>query len=180
MQNYFPASYFPPTYFGLAGVDPGAPPPVAVGHDWDIMEDIQTRLEATGQFDGVHLTGPPTYQQVAASEDVTAWLQLVDWDEDDSRDDLDNVEVTRRVHWTLTIAVRFAEGERRDRELSRLTSVAQNALNGKSLAGITLPGLTRLRRGRFDEPNTPERRTIITGEFLYLIEGFGGHDAADA
>jgi hypothetical protein len=90
-----------------------------------------------------------------------------------------DVSIPRAVAWTLTLFVRQSDPESRDREADRLANVAQNVLDGQSLAGITLPGLTKIRRGRWERSPAPERRLVLMGEFTYLVNAFDGHDTTE-
>lgn len=147
--------------------------------DWDVLSDIRDRLIATGAFDGVHLSGLPAEYGRSAGEARMAVCTLSAWDDTDDWDDTEDVSIPRAVAWTLTLFVRQSDPESRDREADRLANVAQNVLDGRSLAGVTLPGLTKIRRGRWERSPAPERRLVLMGEFTYLVNAFDGHDTTE-
>ncbi|MCA1684595.1 MAG: hypothetical protein LC745_01135, partial [Planctomycetia bacterium] len=96
------------------------------------------------------------------------------WDE---LDDADPVQLVRRASYTLTLVARDEDPAARYDTFDRLTSVAQNAIDGKDLGGGCLPSLTLLRRGRFDPGSRhPEQGVILHGEFTSLIPSLTGHD----
>jgi hypothetical protein len=173
---YFPPAYFAPAYFP----EEIAPSILTTGlRDWDVLSDIRDRLIATGAFDGVHLSGLPAEYGRSAGETRMAVCTLSGWDDADDWDDAEDVSIPRAVAWTLTLFVRQSDPESRDREADRLANVAQNVLDGQSLAGITLPGLTKIRRGRWERSPAPERRLVLMGEFTYLVNAFDGHDTTE-
>lgn len=143
-------------------------PFVEAERDWGVLEDIRSRLEATYAFQGVFLSQPIGEGDSAV---VGPWkFDEIDHDED---------EQYRHVQWQLTITVRNADAALRDREIDRLYNVAANVLDGQSLGGICLPGLTKLRRGEWQKPDPPSRQLVCTGEFVYLIEGDDGHGTTE-
>ena len=117
----------------------------------------------------------PEVRGQAAGDRLAAVVALSDWEEEDESDDPTEVQVTRKVRWTLTLIARDEEPEERERLLSGLLVASQNALNGQSLAGITIPEWSKLRRGRLETASSPEQRMTVMGEFTYWIDGFSGH-----
>lgn len=148
------------------------------GRDWDVLESARDLLATTQQFDNVYLTSFDD-RSISTSDGYSAVVQPLDGDEVDTRDDGDETEQTSHSRWTLTLVGRADDPEVRDRELDRLQSVAQNALDGVSLAGLTIPGLTKLRRGKWEKPKPPERRITLTGEYSYWLDDWSAHDIND-
>src|SRR5262249_32127633 len=94
-------------------------------------------------------------------------------------DDAGSDGLVRHVTYTLTLVVRDEDATARFQGLDRLTSVAQDAIDGSDLGGVCLSALTRLRSGRHDPASPhPEGRSAITGTFAYLIPSPSGHDAS--
>lgn len=146
--------------------------------DEAIFADIRTRIEATGQFLAVYLEMPI----VPADDTPVAYVE--DPDDWEDIDDADPTIVLHKGRFRVTIAV-HEDMVRGDVELSaypttqRLQQVVKNALNGQSLAGITLPDLTIVRRGKVPPKRTgPVRTIIMEGEFAYIVEGYS--DIIDA
>ena len=173
--RYFAPTFYSPYYFpSLVGGAGSAGTGVSPFRDSHAYGAIAAALTATGAFADVAFG--TTLERRAAGADRTpaavitpdAWAEL---------DDVDPVEIVRRVFFTLTLVVRDEDPVARFDALDRLTSVAQNAIDGSDLGGATLPALTLLRRGRFDPGSRhPEQGVILHGEFTFLIPSLTGHD----
>lgn len=142
-----------------------------------MIESIRAVLTATGAFDAVRVSAPPEDWGQSAGALRLAVVEPVGWSEIDERDDPSAVQSDRELSWNVTIHVRDEDPLIRDRECDRLASVVQNALSGVSLAGLTLPGLTRCGgRGRWLRAEPPERRLVVSGLATYFVDGFDGHN----
>ena len=94
-------------------------------------------------------------------------------------DETDPCLLIRRVVYQLSLLVRDEDSSRRIEQLDRLSSVAQNTLDGSDLNGGCLPALTKLRQGKFDQGlRHPEQRVVLDGEFTYLVPSYTGHDTS--
>jgi hypothetical protein len=172
--SFFSQYYFPPLVDQAGGTGGAAISPYRDGNAFDA---IIAALVNTGEFAAAVFGTTP--DRMAAGSDVTplavitpeAWVEL---------DDVDPVVIVRQVDFSLTIVVRGEEPTARYGHLDRLSCVAINAVDGLDLGGACLPGLTRIRRGRY-EFNTkhPEQRLLLTGEFSYLIPSLTGHNTSD-
>ena len=174
---YFSRSYFSPTYFS-ATIGTANVPAVPAGYrDRDAFEAIAAALAATGQFADV-VFGTPIDDLAASADQIPmAIITPNEWEE---VDDVDPIVSVRKVSYTLTLATRDENPQTRFEQLDRLTSIAQNALDGTNLNGGCMPAMTRLRRGRFEtKPRHPEQRVILSGEFSYLISTYSNHDTTD-
>ena len=147
--------------------------------DFSILNDARDRLAALGVFDGVYRSALPEDKGQSSGDKLAAVVAPGDWDEVDERNDEETVQSTRRVRWALTLIARDDDPELREAALDDLLSASQNALDGVSLAGVTIPDWTRLRRGRYEPSQSPEQRMTVVGEFAYWVEGFDGHDGED-
>jgi hypothetical protein len=145
------------------------------GRDRDILEAAHDLLAATGEFDGVYLTGLPEEKGRPSGHRNACALAVLDWDDTSFAEDQSQTAITRKVRWAVTLMARREDPDARDRELDRLAQVAMNTLDGVSLAGLTFPAQTKLKKGRYEKPAPPERRLTVTGEFAYLVTGYGGH-----
>jgi hypothetical protein len=143
--------------------------------DADVIDDVIARLEATAAFGGVFWGEPPERHGRSAELTTMAVVEPDAWVETDEFDDQADYQSVPRVTFTLTLFARNPDPETRDRLLDRLSTVARNAINETSLAGITIPGLTILRRGKYRPATNPERQMTIVGEYAYFVDGPSGH-----
>src|SRR5690348_1380565 len=141
-----PALYFAPTYF-TSFFFPTlvvASQPAPLGYrDRDALAAVVAALDGTGEFADVLLGSAIEQTSVGADRVPFAFITPQEWTD---IDDVDPPVNLRQVLFTLTLVVRDDDPNRRFHILDRLTSVAQNALDGKDLAGGCLPDLTKLRR----------------------------------
>ena len=151
----------------------------AVLSSLDILDDVKARLWATGAFDAVYRGASPEVRGRAASDRLAAIVAATSWEQTDLSDDETMVQSTRNVRWQLTLIVRDDDPETREKTLNSLLVTAQNTLDGQSLGGVTIPAWTRLKSGVYQPATPPEQRMVVTGEFAYWLEGFGGNTAYD-
>ncbi|WP_422932040.1 hypothetical protein [Singulisphaera sp. PoT] len=174
-----PATGYQPAEHGeLGGIDPGnvENPQATSGRDWLILEDIARRLDQTGEFSGVHLTGPPEAKGSSSGEAKSAYLELDSWEEVDESDDEYDVQNTVRARFRLTLAARENDAETRDRELDRLLGVAKNAINGRPLLDrFVILDWSKLLSGKWEPATPPERRMAVIGQFAYFVDGDDKH-----
>lgn len=145
-----------------------------MNRDLDILDDVANRLLATDAFSQV-FQSHPVKDAESAESGPTVWVQPLDWDEIDHTEDADGTEVTHHAHWQLTIAVQDEDPRERDRLLEQYANIALNALDGQALADLTIPGLTLVRKAKWEDPNPPERRLTLLGEFVYFVPTFDSH-----
>lgn len=167
--SYFAPSYWAPSYWA------GSSRPVPTIRDWDILDDIVARLKACGAFDGVHASDLPETRGRGADRKALAIVAPDSWDESEGWDDPDEPQWLRKVDWTLTVIARAEDPRSRDRHADRLLQAACVALDFKCLAGVTLPGLTKITAGRYLPAVPPTRAIRASGTFAYLIDGPDGH-----
>jgi hypothetical protein len=156
------------------------PQPAHGYRDWYVLEAIRDLLQETRQFDDVYLSELPEARGRGAGELKVAVLEPNDWEELDESDDPDDVQDTVRMRFKLTIIVRAEDPELRDREVDRLVNICKNTIDGQPIVlGQTIPGWTKLRRGKWDPAKAPERRQTITGETAYWVDGETEHDETE-
>jgi hypothetical protein len=176
-SSYFSKAYFSPNYFSSTMSAQGVPTAPTGYRDRDAFEAIKTVLSATGEFAAVVFGTPADDLAAGADQIPMAIITPNEWEE---VDDVDPIVGVRHVSYTLTLATRDEDPQTRFEQLDRLTSIAQNTLDGTDLNGGCVPALTRLRRGRFEtKPRHPEQRVILSGEFSYLISTYSGHDTTE-
>ncbi len=79
---------------------------------------------------------------------------------------------------TVTLLARNDDAQLRDEQAEQLLDVLANAVNGVSLAGITLPGKTLVTAWQWRPAMAPERRIAATVSFQYLVEGWENFDVS--
>ena len=144
--------------------------------DRDVRDAIQVALIATGNFDGVWLWGLPETYGTGSSEATAAAIEPVSSTQEDRWDSEPGggLIVTSTVR--LTLLNRNEDPQLRDEGAELLLDTAANALNGQSLAGLTLPPLTRLTGWSWVPPTHPERRITATFTYAYIVEGWDEYD----
>jgi hypothetical protein len=145
----------------------------------DVREAIQSLLDVTGKFDGVYLSGSPedrgerSSDRYAAVVEPDATSAAAFWDDPDAG----AMVMTATV--ALTVVARHEDPEIRDEAAELLLNTAADVLNGRSLAGLTLPGFTRVRSWTWLKPHAPERRIAAKIEYQYLVEPWSGLDLSE-
>lgn len=145
-----------------------------MSRDSDVYDAMRTLLEQTDAFTAVGWSGEGI-EDGPRSADL-ARLAVLTHVSADELDDVDPVEIVRKVSFKLEITAREEDPAERAKTLDRLQAAARKAVNGKSLAGLTLPALTMLRRETLGPVKHPNQTLTLTGEFAYLISGYDGHD----
>lgn len=171
-NRFFAPTFFSPFYFpalAIAGDAPADP----TYRDGDAFASLVAALAATGEFAGVFFGTTSDHRPAGAGSTPVAVITPDEWSE---VDDVDPSVLVRQVTFLLTLVVRAEDPLRRYGVLDRLSSVAQNAIDGTDLGGMCLPSLTKLRRGRFDPTsNYPEQSLVLHGEFTCLVPSPAGH-----
>jgi hypothetical protein len=145
--------------------------------DRDVRVAIAAALQATRAFDaqGVWLWSPedlgqgtsvgrgvqiePGNSTVADPWDAQTWGGIV-------------IQSTVK----LTLLYRDEDTQKRDEGAENLLQQAQNALNGQSLAGLTMPAMTRFQSWSWANPQPPERQIICVFQYSYIVEGWAAFD----
>lgn len=147
--------------------------------DRDVREDIRDRLEATDQFGGVFLSGLPEDFGFGASLQTAAVIEPQSGSQDDKWDAEPTGDLIVSGAVTITFLARDEIPETRDAAVELLFTTAANALNGQSLAELTLPPLTRFASWRWQKATPPERRITSTFNYQYLVPGWGQQDTTE-
>ncbi len=147
-----------------------------MSRDRDVRDAIQTALVATNAFDGVFLWGKPEDYGSGASLALIAVVEPESSTQDDRWDTqtTGGLLVTSRV--TITLYARAEDPQIRDEAVELLLDITANALNGQSLAELTLPGLTRVVSWRWAPPAPPERMIPVIFSYQYIVEGWEAYD----
>jgi hypothetical protein len=144
----------------------------------DVRNAIHELLDVSGAFDGVYLAGLPEDRGERGGDRRAAAVEPDATTAADRWDDVDGaIVMTATV--TLTFMARDDDPQLRDEAAELLLNTAAAVLNGRSLAGATLPGSTRIRSWNWLKPNAPERRIAAKLEYQYLVEGWSGLDLSE-
>jgi len=147
--------------------------------DRDVRNAIHDALVATGAFDGVVLWGLPEEYGSAASQLA---LAAIEPDSSEQRDEWDSqpaggLTVHSRVK--ITLLLRADDPVLRDEAAELLVDTVANALNGQSLAGLTLPAWTRVTGWQWQPAVPPERRITVSCNYAYIVEGWNAYDTTE-
>jgi len=147
--------------------------------DRDVRNAIHDALAATGAFDGVWIRGLPEEYGTGASQIAVAAIEPESSSQDDRWDSqmAGGLVVTSRVR--LTLLYRNEDPQLRDEAAELLLDTAANALNGQSLAGLTLPAWTRFTGWQWQPATPPERRITVSFSYSYIVEGWEFYDTTE-
>lgn len=155
----------------------------AAGRADAIRDDVIARLAATDQFATVWSGGLHDFQGAASGSLLIACVEPVredisaPWDAADDGD----LEVRGRLH--VTLICRADTTDARDALAARLAAIVRNAINGRSLAGLTLPQFTLVSRINWLKParNQPwqERHVELLLDYRYLEPGWNAADTQE-
>jgi hypothetical protein len=144
--------------------------------DRDVRNAIQAALQATGAFDGVWIWGLPENYGTGSSQLAAAAIEPVSSTQDDRWDGGEETGLVISSQVAITLLYRHEDPQLRDEGAELLLDTAANALNGQSLAGLTLPDLTRFTSWRWNAPTPPERLITSVFSYQYLVGGWGSYD----
>ena len=165
---YFAPTYFSPYFFAPLDSPQVSPPaaPSAPYGDGDAFGAILGLLRNTGAFERVLFANSLDRTALATATAPSVSLVPGGWEE---FDDVDPVVILRRVEFSVALLVRGDDPFSRLDALAKLESVARGLIDGSDLGGC-LPGLTRIRRGRYDPRSLhPEQALTLDGELTYMI-----------
>ncbi len=135
----------------------------------DVRNAIHDALLATNAFTDVWITGLPEDSGSAASDLLAAAIEPVGSALNTGWDAQIDGGLCYASTVTVTLLARNDDAQLRDEMCEELLNCLHNAVNGTSLAGITLPGKTIVIAWRWMPPAPPERRIAATVSFQYLV-----------
>jgi hypothetical protein len=145
--------------------------------DSAVFDDVEARLEATGQFAEIFRGASPDQAELSSDRRAGVWFQRTRWT---LRDEVDPQQGVHDGQYTLWIGYRDDDDKTIEDKLIQLENVVKNALDGQSLAGFCMPAYSRVSNGQIDNrARFPELRWSYTCRFSYAIDGYAGHDATD-
>jgi hypothetical protein len=135
----------------------------------DVRNAIQASLVATGGFSDVWLSGLPENHGHGASSLTSAAIEPVGSRQSGGWDAVPAGALEFRAELAVTLLARHPDPQLRDELAEQLLDYLINAVNGKSLAGFTIPQCTTVASWRWLAPKAPERRIAATVAFTYLV-----------
>jgi hypothetical protein len=140
----------------------------------DVRNAIQELLLASGAFSNVWITGLPEDYGHGASSLTAAAIEPVStqltsgWDSSPSG----GLDYTSKL--SVSLLARHPDPQLRDELAEQLLDLLINAVNGQSLADLTIPQQTVITSWQWLAPAPPERRITATVDFAYLVtwDGF--------
>ncbi len=147
--------------------------------DRDVRNAILDALQATNRFDGVYLWSLKDSADQAAGDARAAAIQPISWTESDQWDDVAAGVIQIDAQCRLVLMARDESPDARDESAEQLLNAACNAINGQSLAGLTLPAWTKIRSARWKDAIPPERQIEATIVYRYLVDDLASFDETD-
>lgn len=144
--------------------------------DRDVRNAIHDALVATGAFDGVWIWGLPEDFGTGSCRLAAAAIEPESSNQDDRWDGGQDTGLVVSSLVRLTLLYRHEDPQLRDEGTELLMGTAADALNGQSLAGLTLPDLTRFVSWQWQAPTPPERRITAKFSYAYIVESWTGFD----
>lgn len=135
----------------------------------DVRNAIQQALLATGEFSDVWLTGLPEEYGRAAGELAAAAIEPVATQLVTGSDAAPSGFLDFNAQVLVTLLARNPDAQLRDEAAELLLDYLANAVNGQSLAGLTLPQKTLVTGWKWLPPLAPERRIAATVTFAYIV-----------
>jgi hypothetical protein len=147
-----------------------------LARDRDVRNAIQAALVATGAFDAVYVWGLPEDYGSGASNMALAVIEPESSAQEDRWDAAPTGDLIVTSRATITLIFRAEDPQIRDEAAELLFDTAANALSGQSLAGFTVPGLTRFVSWKWQPPTAPERRITAVFSYQYIVPGWDEYD----
>jgi hypothetical protein len=139
-----------------------------------IRAAIAAALVATKAFDDVITTGLKDLGDRGAENLAVVAIMPMVGTESDEWDDCATGRLIIDARCKLIFVVRDQEETCRDNRVSALFSTAQNALNGNSFGGYTMPFKTRFQSWNWEEPTPPERKLTAILNYRYDVPNWTG------
>ncbi len=145
----------------------------------DIRNAIRDALLATGAFSDCSISGLPEDSGSAASDLTAAAIEplstayFTGWDAQIEGGLCYDAQIK------VTLLARKEDQQLRDELAEQLLEHLKNAVNGQSLAGLTLPGKTLVKSWRWMPAKAPERRITAMLMASYIEEGWDAGDVEE-
>jgi hypothetical protein len=143
----------------------------------DVRNAIKDALVATGAFSDVWLTGLPEDHGQGASSLAAAAIEPLSTRLASGWDAAPAGGLGYRSELAVSLLARHPDPQLRDELAEQLLNLLINAVNGQSLAGLTIPQHTMITAWRWMPSRPPERRITATVGFAYIVT-WDGFDAS--
>lgn len=144
--------------------------------DKDVRLAMRDLLEKTNAFDEVSLKGLPEDWGSRAGSSKISFVEPLNYTQTDLWDGGPNTGSTANNQATITIAVRDSDPQACDEKCELLLQTAIDAIQGQSLANLTVCDHTRFVRAQFQKRVAPERRLVATFAYEYIIDAWDGYE----
>lgn len=138
----------------------------------NIIQAMAATLLGSGFFDDVYTTGLPKLDDQSAEDLRAVAIMPMSGTESDQYDAPTAGYQCEDAQVKFVFVVRAKDEAVRDRTVSLLFNYARNALNGQSIAGLTLPQWTKFTSHKWEDPAPPERKITATFQYRYLVQGW--------
>lgn len=145
----------------------------------DIRRAAIDLLKATGEFDDVYAYSMPEEQGQAAGDLKAAVVLPISGSDSLEYDDVGNGRPLCKLTFHIVVMVRNDDPQVRDETAEMLLSFAKNAVNGKSLAGLTFPATTIVRNHQWVPEKPPERQIRCVVQASYETPGWTDYNTAE-
>ncbi len=145
----------------------------------DVRNDIHDRLIATHAFTDVYISGLPEDSGSAASDLCAAAIEPVGGSLTSGWDAQTDGGLYYGASVNVTLMARNDDVQVRDETAEMLLGYLHNAVNGQSLAGITVPGRTLVTSWSWQKAMPPERRIMATVGYWFIVDGWDEFDVAE-
>ena len=144
----------------------------AEARERDVRNAAIEALLATHAFEGVYPYVMPEDRGRRAGDLRAAVVAPVNGSNTLEYDDVSGGNPLCRMSFNVIVMCRDDDAQVRDDAADRLLSVARNAINGMSLAGLTFPFMTIVRNHQWIAPTPPERQIRLLVEAAYEVPGW--------
>lgn len=146
----------------------------ATAAEADVLAAAKAALEATNAFDRVYLGALPDARGQSSRDLAAAAILPIQGTASGLADDVTSGMMLCRMTFSVVVMARAEDEEDRYRMAGRLLAITENAINGRSLAGLTLPPTTRVASWTWERDSAPERRVRATVSCDYLTPSWTG------
>jgi hypothetical protein len=153
--------------------------PDATAREHDVRLDAIAKLIATNAFDDVYAYSAPEDRGQKAGELRAAVVAPINGDSSVEWDDMTTGRPLCKMTFNVTVIARHDDPETRDGTADLLLSVVRNALNGKSLAGLTFPQTTLVKGPTWLPEKSAERQVRCVVQTSYEAPAWNAFNTSE-
>ena len=136
----------------------------------DVRNAIVNSLQQTGAFSEVAITGVPEQFGYGASDFTAASIEPIQTTFATGWDAAPSGSLDYNATCNVTLVARHQDAQLRDELAEQLLDYLCNVVNGRSIAGLTLPQKTMVTGWTWVAAQHPERRITASVNFTYLVQ----------